>query len=169
VIELKRLKVVNVVKKEEKKEKKLDYNDYINLIREYNSLNTEKLTIEKRIKDVRSKIDSFIDTNVKANNDGHRFFKTTDLQGNPLIIKREARESISINMEKGKELFEKKNVLDRVLVVQTVETENWDEDEIENLLAEEIITPEELQSILDSKVTYATKFVKQKELDEEGD
>lgn len=157
----------NPVKKAVKKvtKKELTQNDYINAIRELNTLTTERLTIKKREDELKKIINPYLDTSITPDANGHRFYKTTDLSGNSLIIKREAKKSVTIDDDKARDFFKDNDLLDRVLVVETVE--KWDEDEIENLLAEELITVEDIGNITNTKVTYATTFVKVKE--EEGE
>lgn len=151
-----KLKVVDVTKK--------DSIDPISLIRELSVIKQQKSELEKREKQIKEKLDKYVDSNVTADANGHRFYKTTDDFGNPLVLKREARKSVSLDLDKLKKVFPK-HILDEIIKEETVEI--IQEDIIEQMIASEEISLDDLEQATNIKVTYATTFVKQ--VEEEGE
>jgi len=150
------LKVINVVKKE--------VIDPIALTRELRMINLQKSELEKRDKAIKEKLNKYVDKNSTADGKGNRYFETTDDFDQPLILKREARKSFKLNLEKMKSTFAP-TIYAQVVREETVEV--IDEDLIGQMIASEELTMDQLEKVTDVKVTYATVFVKQKE-EEEG-
>jgi hypothetical protein len=152
------VKVVKVAKKEPKE-------NIVELIRELRTISLEKSELDKREKKIKEKLNPLLDKQIPPDAKGHRFYQTTDAFGNSLIIKREARKSLSIIEAKCRDYLTKDpELLSRVFV--TMEVEKMDEDELENLVAEGELTVEDVQCFTDTKINYATVFVKETESEE---
>lgn len=92
--------------------------------------------------------------NVPVDNRGSSFYETIDNTGKALILKREARTSIKLNEERAFNLADKKR-LDFTKTVVVI-----DEDAIAQAYENGDITHEEFESICDKSTSYAYKFVK---------
>jgi DNA-binding transcriptional regulator GbsR (MarR family) len=139
--------------------------DYLELSRQAKVLDTQIKDLKKRYDKMKTQLDDYVDSKCDPDQKGNRYFDITDSAGNLIgYFKREARTSIKLNDERARERFEELNVLDRVLKKEVVE--KFDEDEIQALMAEEIIDLTDMQYMTDKNVTYASKFVAKKEADE---
>ena len=123
------------------------------LTRQYKQLSIQKATLEKESKKLRVKIDGYFETLTKDTK-GNRYFQAGDL-----LLKREIRKKITLNTEKAEAFFKKIGEYDNVVELVPV----FKEDAIEQLVADEVIDVDDLESISDEAVTYATTFVKEVE------
>ena len=158
--------MVNVTAKNPKKPKE----DINVLVRQLSTLKRELKDLKAQEKKLVESISKYIDSSCKADERGNRYYTTSDDDTNSLIVKREARKSYNINEEKAKDYLSKDPIIyDRVFT--TIEVEKFDGAELENLVAEKLLTIEDVQCFTDEKVTYATVFVKSKEdsNEEEGE
>ena len=131
------------------------------LAKELKSISIQKALLEKRDKEIKATLTDSYFTSASKDNKGNSFFQTLGNDGKPLIIKREARTSISLNDELAMLFFAERGLLDSVTNSITI----FDEEKIAQLVADGVITPDELESICDKKVSYAIKFVKAEEED----
>lgn len=95
-------------------------------------------------------------TKVPVDNRGSSFFETIGADGKPLILKRGARISMTINDDLASAFFAGQGLLDEVTTSVTV----WKEDVIAQLIQDEEISLEDFESICDKKTTFAYSFVK---------
>lgn len=155
---LKVLKVINVVKEKPRE-------DIPMLVRELKVIKQNKSSLEKREKEILVLVNEYIDSTANKDGKGNRFYKTSDDFGNPLVLKREARKSYKLDEERLKGYLQATpELLNRVFTSVTVE--KFDENELDNLVAEELMTMEEVKMFTEEKIVYATTFPKQEELDE---
>jgi hypothetical protein len=136
--------------------------NYEVLVRELEQVQKQKAILEKRDKEIKAVMTSKYFSSASTDNRGHSFYETTFLDGSPAILKREARTSVKINYDKALAFFSAKNLINQV----AEKIWSFNEDAIEQLLANEEITMEELESICDKSTTYAIKFIKAKEEEE---
>lgn len=115
--------------------------------------------LQKREKELKLQLDTYIDGNVKEDEKGNRFFKF-NFNDVPMLVVRQARKSVSVSIDKCKEVFAS-DILCKI-IKETI-TENVDESAMEELISEECISMDELASVTDTKITYATVIVEEKE------
>jgi len=133
--------------------------NYEALVRELNAIQRQKNILDKRDKEIKATMTNDYFSSADTDNKGNSFYETTLMDGSPAILKREARTSIKLDELKALDFFIKKGMLTDV----AEQVWSFNDDAIEQLLANEEITYEELESICEKKTTYAIKFVKVKE------
>jgi hypothetical protein len=144
------------IRKTEAKKSKVEREaDYVVIARTLEAIKVQKADLEKREKELRGKLDPFVDKNVATDNWGNRFFRFTNNNGKELFWKREIRIKRTINDDKSKAFFKKKKLLSTVYKVR--EEHYWDEDAITKLVEDGIITLKDVESISDKVITYASK------------
>jgi hypothetical protein len=126
------------------------------LVNELSRIHKQKAILEKRDKEIKLIITDHYFNSAQKDNRGNSFYETTFLDGTPAILKREARTTIKLDYQKAMEFFSNKNLLKEVAEQKWV----FSDESIEQALAGEKITYDELESICEKKVTYAIKFVK---------
>ena len=136
--------------------------DVEQLTKELKTISIQKAILEKRDKEIKSSLTEVYFGNASRDNKGNSFYQSSN--DSQLILKREARTSISLNEEKALEFFNSRGLLGVVTKRELV----FLDDAIAQLVVDEEITPDELESICDKKVTFAYKFVKATELGEEN-
>lgn len=134
--------------------------NYTDLARELYTINTQKKALEKREKELKAIVQEYLyKQQVDAKKNAYLAF--TDSSGKLCYVKHEARQSASINTERAKEYFARKNLLD---VVYKEEIHYYfDEEEISMLVSEGTVPFEDLESITDRTLNYAVKFTKSKD------
>jgi hypothetical protein len=160
---MKKVKVMNVTK--DNKKKGGTWEDLKELVRQLFVVNSKRKELDKVEKELKDKTNAIADKLVKKDSKGNRVYRIEDTAGNPIIFVREARTSVKLKDEEAEKLFKKKKVLDQVRVVKTIS--EWDMEAIQYLYAQGIITEDELESITEKTVTYATVFKKDEEEEEE--
>ena len=162
------VKVVNVVADE----------DYGSLVAQLKTVNSEMAKLKKLDAELKGKITKGYFTRVDydeegneiltpktpLDNKGNSFFECTDFKGKPLILKRERKVSYKLNEQKAKEFFEKLGLLSAVTSIKI----EFDEDAIFQLVSDEVISADDVESISDRKETYALRFIKAMEEDGEA-
>jgi hypothetical protein len=138
--------------------------DYVEAVRQLHLVGAQLSALKKKDEELKKKINPFVEGNFTPDSRGNRYFTVNDSAGNELILKGEARKSYTLDESLAEELLSEKGVLDRVM--DTIEVKRFNEDEIENLVAEGILTMEEFRSICTEKTTYATVFVKKRDAEE---
>lgn len=93
---------------------------------------------------------------VPVDNRGSSFFETIGADGKPLILKRGARISMTINKELATAFFQDADLYEQV----TDTVVEFNEDAIAQLIMDEVISLEDFESVCDKKTTYAYSFVK---------
>jgi hypothetical protein len=124
-----------------------------------------EIKIEKKEEKLKKELDEYITKNVQADARGNRYFFAVDYVGKDIILKKEARKSVSLNEEKAILLFTRKKLINRVLKIR--ETQYLDEEAIEELIEDGEVTTKEIESITDVTVGYAIKMVKRTEIEED--
>lgn len=126
-------------------------------VKEYDILRLQAKTIKSRMDSLSKEIKKYLTENVPVNAKGSYYSEDDDyIYGNV------ARKSIKINEDKAKQFFQERNLLEEVTDVKVV----VNEDKVAKLLQDEVITQEDLESIVDVKVTYSID-VKAKEHEKE--
>jgi hypothetical protein len=155
----KKLKIVEVGKADSRKE---IINDII-LLR---TVMSQKNELDKKEKELKERINKYVDANMLADNKGNRYFETVGMDGKAIILKREKRESRKLNNEMAVAFFRKAGMLGRVAKEKI--TYEFDEDAIMKLYEDKTISMGDIENISDVSVTYATKFVKAVEEEEDA-
>lgn len=132
--------------------------EMIAFTRQYKQLALQKAALEKASKELRVKIDGYFETIAKDTR-GNRYFQAGDL-----LLKREVRKKITLNVEKAEKFFKEIGEYENVVKFEPV----FDEDAIDQLVANNVIDVDDLKGISDEAVSYATTFVKEVEEVEEG-
>jgi hypothetical protein len=125
-------------------------------VRQLNVIQQQKTELVKKEDELKKEINAHVDKVIQPDSNGHRFFIVTGYDGSQLIFEREARKSIKLNEERARELLAKKKLLKQA--IRTIEV--LDEEAINGFVVSNLLTLDELKSITDINVTYASKFVK---------
>ena len=124
------------------------------------SILEEKAQLEKIEKVLKEEINAYFE-NIPKDSFGNRYVETPD----GLKLKREIRKKVAINEAKAKKFF--KGIKRYADVAREEIIVTFNEDAIEQLIAEGAMTLEDLNSITDTKVSYATVFPKEVKEEEE--
>lgn len=143
-----------------KKAEKIEKKDYFSLAREIHLINQQRLALEKREKELKKELTEFMSKQpLDAKKNFYLPFDSAD--GKTYYAKWEARQSMSLSLDKIKEVFAGKEFLPEI--VQKVEQEYVNEDVISELCVNGDISFEEFESITNRSISWALKFVNKKE------
>lgn len=126
------------------------------LVQEYHDLKTRKAQIEKRMKEVTKDIKDYLSKNVQADAKGNRY-----LEDDKFTFGTMARKTITLDQDKARVYFAQQGLLDDVLEVKTFVSE----EKIAKLVANGLITEEDVQALANVKTTYAID-IKEKKAEE---
>ena len=152
-----KIKVTQVVK-----EKPKSAASYELLAKNLRFYSLQRLEITKKEEAAKKELAEYIDKNMKADEKGHRFMRFM-YEDKPMMVIRQARKSVSVSIEKMKEYFAS-DILSRVIKETMIES--IDEQALEELVQEEVISMEELEAVTEVKTTYATVISEEKKDDE---
>lgn len=146
--------VKKVNTKAESKENKINIEE---TVREYTSLSEKIKTLETRKKELADRIKKYAQENGVKNTTGSYLLEDDNFTYGAV-----ARKSVSLNAEKAENFFKHMGLWDKVIDVKEV----INEDKIEALINEGILSMEDLEEITDIKVTYSV-FVEKKKKEED--
>lgn len=115
-------------------------------VQEYNDLRTQSKLIKTRMDSLAKEIKLYLSNTVTPDSKGSYYEENDDF-----VYGSQAKKSIKINEDKATALFKKMGVLDKVVDVKTV----INEDKVSKLVENGELTVEELEQVLDTKVTYS--------------
>ena len=127
---------------------------------EYNQLRSKAKIIKSRMDEIAKDIKSHLTSNVSPDARGSYYAEDENF-----IYGNQAKKSIKLNEERAKLFFQENNLLEEVSEVKIV----INEDKVSKLLDEGKITQEELETLVDIKVSYSIdiKEKKKEEVEEE--
>lgn len=115
-------------------------------VREYNQLRKQRNIIDQRMKELGNTIKSYsLEHGVKDQNG------SSYLQDNDFVYGNQAKKSIKLSQEKAKKYFSELGLLDKVIEAKY----EVSEDKINDLLQEGTLTEEDVEKIMDVKVSYS--------------
>lgn len=126
-------------------------------VREYDVLRANAKTIKSRMDALSKEIKKHLTENITPDAKGSYYAEDDNyVYGNM------AKKSVKLNEEKAKVFFKERNLLEEVSEVKVV----INEDKVSQLLSEGKITQEDLESLVDIKVSYSID-IKEKQKEEE--
>lgn len=126
-------------------------------VAEYNELRSKSKFIKSRMDELAKSIKEYLKKNVTPDAKGSYYEES-----NEFVYGNMAKKSVKLNQDKAKEFFTQRNLLEDVTDVKVV----LNEDKIEKVLQEGKITQEELESLVDIKVSYSIDIKEKKQEDE---
>ena len=131
--------------------------DIKNALNEYKQLTEREKTIRDRKKQLADFIKQYSTKNGVQDDKGSYYIDDEDF-----TYGSQARKSVKLNFERAKNFFVSKGVWDKVVKYEEV----IDEDKVSNLIDDELMSIDDLETITDVKVTYAID-VRAKEKEED--
>lgn len=127
---------------------------------EYNQLRSKAKIIKSRMDEIAKEIKTHLTSNFSPDAKGSYYTEDENF-----IYGNQAKKSIKLNEERAKLFFQENNLLEEVSEVKIV----INEDKVSKLLDEGKITQEELETLVDIKVSYSIdiKEKKKEEVEEE--
>lgn len=130
-------------------------NNIMEQVSEYNMLRAKSKTIKSRMDELAKNIKAHLTKNVTPDSKGSYYAEDDNF-----VYGNMAKKTIKLNEERAKVFLQERNLLEKASDVKIV----INEDKLEQLLANKEITMEELQTLVDTKVTYSIDIKeKQKE------
>ena len=126
-------------------------------VQEYMELSKQEKAIKKRKDELAKRIKEHAQQNGVKDSNGSSY-----MSNERFVFGSQARKSIKLNQDRAKDFLLAQGLYERVVEVK----ESINEDKVEQLLAENLITPEDLENLVDVKITYAID-VKEREVEEE--
>jgi len=126
------------------------------LVEEYNKLSEQSKLIDSRKKELSKQIKEYAQKEGTKDDKGSYYSENDNY-----LFGSVARKSVKLNRERAETLLKSKKLWKEVVVV----VEEIDENKVESLVAEDLISFEELESMTDVKTTYSV-LVKPKETKE---
>ena len=126
-------------------------------VQEYTDLSKQEKAIKKRKDELAKYIKEHAQQNGVKDSNGSSY-----MSNDRFVLGSQARKSIKLNQDRAKEFLLSQGVYEQVVEVK----ESINEDKVEQLLQQGLITTDDLEAIVDVKVTYAID-VKEREVEEE--
>lgn len=123
------------------------------MVADYNLLRAKSKLIKSEMDKLAKDIKEYLTKNVTPDSKGS-YYEEND----SFVYGNQAKKSVKLNEERAKVFFQERNLLEEVSEVKVV----LNEDKISKALEEGKITQEELESLVDIKVTYSID-IKEKE------
>ena len=125
-------------------------------VQEYTDLSKQEKAIKKRKDELAKYIKEHAQQNGVKDSNGSSY-----MSNDRFVFGSQARKSIKLNQERAKEFLLAQGLYEQVVEVK----ESINENKVEQLLSQGLITTTDLESIVDIKVTYAID-VKEKEMEQ---
>lgn len=126
----------------------------ISLLAEMEKVKESKKLLDSREKELKARILEFVSSDGVKDSKG-----STKLVHGDKLIQNQARVSVKLNANKAEDYFREIGIWDKVSETKEVINEDY----VEQAILEELITPEELETLVDKKVTYALVISKYEE------
>lgn len=126
-------------------------------VQEYMELSKQEKAIKKRKDELAKRIKEHAQQNGVKDSNGSSY-----MSNERFVFGSQARKSIKLNQDRAKDFLLAQGLYERVVEVK----ESINEDKVEQLLVENLITPEDLETLVDVKITYAID-VKEREVEGE--
>ena len=125
-------------------------------VQEYTDLSKQEKAIKKRKDELAKYIKEHAQQNGVKDSNGSSY-----MSNDRFVFGSQARKSIKLNQDRAKEFLLSQGLYEQVVEVK----ESINEDKVEQLLQQGLITTDDLEAIVDAKVTYAID-VKEKEVEQ---
>lgn len=125
-------------------------------VQEYTDLSKQEKAIKKRKDELAKYIKEHAQQNGVKDSNGSSY-----MSNDRFVFGSQARKSIKLNQERAKEFLLSRGLYEQVVEVK----ETINDNKVEQLLNEGLITTDDLEAIVDVKVTYAID-VKEKEVEQ---
>lgn len=125
-------------------------------VQEYMDLSKQEKAIKKRKDELAKRIKEHAQQNGVKDSNGSSY-----MSNERFVFGSQARKSIKLNQDRAKEFLLSQGLYEQVVEVK----ETINENKVEQLLSEGLITTDDLEAIVDVKVTYAID-VKEKEVEQ---
>ena len=125
-------------------------------VQEYTDLSKQEKAIKKRKDELAKYIKEHAQQNGVKDSNGSSY-----MSNDRFVFGSQARKSIKLNQDRAKEFLLSQGLYEQVVEVK----ESINEDKVEQLLQQGLITTDDLEAIVDVKVTYAID-VKEKEVEQ---
>ena len=125
-------------------------------VQEYTDLSKQEKAIKKRKDELAKYIKEHAQQNGVKDSNGSSY-----MSNDRFVFGSQARKSIKLNQDRAKEFLLSQGLYEQVVEVK----ESINEDKVEQLLQQGLITTDDLEAIVDVKVTYAID-VKEKEIEQ---
>lgn len=116
------------------------------LLREYADIREKEKFLKTRKDQLSKEIKEYVTKNGAKDSKGS-YYSESD----KFVYGSQAKKSVKINEDKAKNFFYDRGLLDRVITT----VEQVDEEKIEQLIAEGLLSPEDIEEIVDIKVSYS--------------
>lgn len=126
------------------------------IVREYNQLLKQESFIKKRKEELSKYIKEYSMKHGVKNDKGSYY-----IDDGEFYFGSQARKTVKINEEKAREFLKMKGLLDKVIAIKEI----IDEEKVEELVNVGELTVEDIENIVDVKITYAID-VKEKKKEE---
>lgn len=128
-------------------------------VQEYTDLSKQEKAIKKRKDELAKYIKEHAQQNGVKDSNGSSY-----MSNDRFVFGSQARKSIKLNQERAKEFLLSRGLYEQVVEVK----ETINDNKVEQLLNEGLITTDDLEAIVDVKVTYAID-VKEKEVEQSSE
>ena len=128
----------------------------LDYVQEYTDLSKQEKAIKKRKDELAKYIKEHAQQNGVKDSNGSSY-----MSNDRFVFGSQARKSIKLNQDRAKEFLLSQGLYEQVVEVK----ESINEDKVEQLLQQGLITTDDLEAIVDVKVTYASD-VKEKEVEQ---
>ena len=125
-------------------------------VQEYTDLSKQEKAIKKRKDELAKYIKEHAQQNGVKDSNGSSY-----MSNDRFVFGSQARKSIKLNQDRAKEFLLSQGLYEQVVEVK----ESINEDKVEQLLQQGLITTDDLEAIVDVKVTYAID-VKEREVEQ---
>lgn len=115
-------------------------------LREYAEIREKEKLLKERKDQLSKYIKEYVSSNGAKDSKGSYYS-----ENEKFVYGSQAKKSVKINEDKAKNFFSSKGLLDKVITT----VEQVDETKIEQLIAEGEISPEDIEEIVDIKVSYS--------------
>lgn len=126
-------------------------------LREYAEIRQKEKLLKERKDQLSKYIKEYVSSNGAKDSKGSYYS-----ENEKFVYGSQAKKSIKINEDKAKNFFSSKGLLDKVITT----VEQVDETKIEQLIAEGEISPEDIEEIVDIKVSYSLDVREKEEIAE---
>lgn len=153
---------------------------------EFYRLKEQRKMIDKREKELKERLDSYMSKALTPDKKGHFLFTVLDEEGNKIHLQKQARKKVVLNEEEALE-FLRENGHDEAIIEKTVIAPEVTEDQIidelpdsyldtkivvdqsvlESLVKEEKISMDDFEKLCTIQVTYAMTYIPDERLEKE--
>ena len=147
-----------ITKLNDEKAKKEEQLDFYSLLDEYETINSKIKVLDTRKKEIAKLVKSYASAHGVKNSNGSMF-----CENDKYVFGQQAKKTVKLNFERAREFFVANKLWDRVKEVK----EEINEDKVEELISDGLMTEEDLEGLVDIKTQYAVSIKKKTSSQEE--